>query len=129
MPDIVGENERYKRICSQIDFFSNRMADAFKLFIQLSIATVGGFLWLKTQSSADKAADLFPLVRWILPVLAALIIIEMFSELHSWWGFREAEAKLLGRPDLRPTMKSTRLIVYRGAVAALVGAAGFLYLR
>jgi hypothetical protein len=129
VPIGIDKNERYKRVCSQIDFFSQRMADAFRLFIQLTIATVGGFIWLKTQPNADAAADLFPLVRWILPILAALVVIEMASELYSWWGFRQAEAKLLARDDLIPSAKSARLIVFRAAVAILVGTAGFFLLR
>ena len=75
MPDekdgSISNLERYKRVCSQIDYFSNRATDSFKLFVQLSIATIGGFAWLRTQES-EPICDMLYLARWVIPALAII---------------------------------------------------------
>jgi hypothetical protein len=130
MPDQISRSEHYNRVCSQIDLYSKRMIDSFNLFIQLSIATIGGFIWLKIQPNASNADTVFPLLRWILPLLAAFTIFELFSDLVSWYGLRKAEAKLLNRPDLRPKpLRSGRQEYFRASIAILVGIAGFIFLR
>jgi len=55
------------------------MVDAFNLLIQLSLAVIGGFIWLKMQPNAKEAASLFPLVCWLLPVLAVFTSSTIFK--------------------------------------------------
>lgn len=118
------------------------MEDSFRLFVQLSIATAGGFIWLKIQPDANAAADLFPLVRYVLPLLALFTMVQIGSDLWGWFRYRREEATLLGRADLNPRLclyrdkddhlagGSGRLELFRIFVAApLVGCLGFVYLR
>ena len=105
------------------------MVDAFNLLIQLSLAVIGGFIWLKMHPNAKEAASLFPLVCWLLPVLAVFTIIHLLYYFQSWWGFRRVEAELLERPDLKPTVFSARLVTLRCVIVAAVAIGGFLVLR
>jgi hypothetical protein len=73
-------------------YFGDRMRDTFKLFIQLSIAVVGGFVWLKIQPNSDKAATLFQVARWIIPFLAVFMSFQIWWDDRIWRGYREAEA-------------------------------------
>ena len=127
---MIHELEHYKRVCTALDSYVKRMDDSFRLFVQLSIATIGGFIWAKIQTDAEKAASVFPLIRWILPFLALFSIIQIGSDLIGWFGYRRQEANLLGQPDLEPKFPmSGRLELLRILGAAVVGYVGFLYLR
>jgi hypothetical protein len=124
---MIEDVERYKRVCSQVTYFSDRAAASFNLFIKLTVATVGGYAYLKINS---KIEDLLPLARWIIPALAIITSIEILSDLVSWWGFREAEAELLQKPELKPRcLKSGRRDLLRIMTLAIVGFTGFLWLR
>jgi hypothetical protein len=131
MPDdSISNLERYKRVCSQIDRFADRATDSFKLFIQLSIATVGGFAWLKTQDHPDNIKSLLDLARWVIPTLAVITAWQLLSDLTSWWGFREKEAELLQDPTVKPKcLNSGRLEFFRIAVLAVAAWAAFNWLR
>lgn len=126
----VSADEHYKRACAGIDFFAARLERTFNLFIQLSVATVGGFIWLKTQQHAEAASNVFPLVRWIIPALAIISIAQTVSDSKSWFGFRREEANLLGRPDLVPRFpRSGRIEIIRIIAMIVFAAAAFWFLR
>lgn len=127
---MIDQEEHYKRVCIALDSYVKRMEDSFRLFVQLSIATAGGFVWLKMQQNAEAASSIFPLARWVLPMLALFTIVQIGSDLIGWIGYRKQEAALLGKRDLNPKFPiSGRLEVFRIFGAALVGWAGFVYLR
>jgi hypothetical protein len=129
--------ERYKRVCAQISYYSDRMDRAFNRFVQLSIATIGGFIWLKMQPMAKAAENVFPLVRWIIPLLAFVTVVEIVADLRSWYGYRKAEAAilkkeaaLLGEETLTPEFPFWfRLEGIRIIIAFVVAIMGYLYLQ
>lgn len=124
------DQERYKRICAQISYYTDRMDRAFNRFVQLSIATIGGFIWLKTQPMAKAADYLFPVVRWIIPFLAFVTVLEIAADWRSWHGYREAEAKILERPELDPTFPiAGRLEGVRIIIMIVVAFIAFSYLQ
>src|SRR5438552_18508601 len=102
MPESISTVEHYKRVCAAQDLYTKRMEDSFKLFVQVSIATIGGFIWLKMQPSASTVEHLFPLARLIIPFVAVFTALELASLVYGWFGFRQAEARLLARPELMP---------------------------
>ena len=127
---MIEEIERYKRVCDQIDRMAERITDTYKLFAQLSLSTIGGYLWLKTQPNVKSIEHLLPLARWVIPVLAAVTVAQILSDHISWRGFRDAEATLLGRDDLRPRFPySGRLEYFRVLVVAVAGYAGYSWLQ
>jgi hypothetical protein len=124
------DQEHYKRICTQISYYTERMDRAFNRFVQLSIATIGGFIWLKTQPMAKAAEDLFPVVHWIIPFLAFVTVLEILADWRSWFGYREEEARVLGRPNLKPTFPiAGRLEGIRIIVVIIVAFVAFFYLQ
>jgi hypothetical protein len=126
---MISELERYKRVCSQLDTLCKRMDDTFRLFVQLSVAVVGGFIWLKMQPNASTVAHLALIARWIIPILAIFTIGQIIADWRAWFGYREAEAALLKRPDLRPTcLGSAKLEMFRVILATLVGIGAFVWM-
>jgi hypothetical protein len=124
---MIESVERYRRVCAQITYFSDRAGNSFNLFIKLTIATIGGFAWLKTHNDLDQLSGL---VRWIVPALALITACEILTDLTSWWGYREAEAQLLDMPELQPKcFKSGLRDFIRIVVLMIVGVAGFFWLR
>jgi hypothetical protein len=65
----IGLLEHYERVCSALDFLCQRMDATFRLFVQLSTAVVGGFIWLKMQPQSSTVEYLFPVARFIIPLL------------------------------------------------------------
>lgn len=126
----ISSLERYKRVCSMITYLCERMDHVFKLFVQVSTAVVGGFIWLRMQPNAASVDDLFAVARWVIPILAVATIIQMISDHISWLGYRRAEAGLLGRDDLMPSFPNSGKFEYlRILIVALVGLGAFLWLR
>lgn len=117
-------------MCSQLDALAARSEKVFNRFVQLSLATVAGFFWLQTQDHTCTTAKYLPLVHWIVPVLAAITIIEIVVLVHSWWGYRVTEAKIVGYPDIYPKLpKSGLLEVVRCLFSAVVGIAAYFVLQ
>ena len=127
---MIEPAEQYKRTCALIDYYANRMGAAFDLFVKLSLATIGGFIWLKIQPDANKAKFALDNARWIIPILAALLTLQLLSDLWSWWGNRVREAELIKRPAIRPVfLKSGRLEYLRIAAAWLIAILSFYNLQ
>jgi hypothetical protein len=56
---MIEETERYRRITVQMTFFAERIRDNFKIFLQFSIATIGGFIWLTRKQYCQRLAATF----------------------------------------------------------------------
>ena len=88
---MVDDVERYKRVTFQMTYFGDRMRDTFKLFIQLAIAVIGGFVWLKIRPNSQQAANILQFARWIIPFLAIFMSLQIWWDDKTWRGYREAE--------------------------------------
>lgn len=129
MPGAVNDLDYYKRVCSQIDRFADRTTKSFDLFIKLSLATIGGYTWLKTHQDPNNLVWLVP---WVILALAIATAIELLSDLHSWWGFRKKESRLLGDANIEPRLFPTasgRLEFIRIAIMAFGTWAAFKWLH
>jgi hypothetical protein len=110
--------------------YVKRMDNCFKLFVQVSTATIGGFIWLKMQPNAKEVEYLFPVASLIIPFVAFFTALEICSLLYGWYGLRKVEAELLGRDDLMPRFpKSGRLEVVRIIGTLFAGAASYIFLH
>jgi len=102
---LIDDVERYKRVTAQLTYFSDRMRDTFKQFIQLTIAIIGGFVWLKLQPGSDKVTYLLEAARWLIPFLALFLSLQIWWDFKKWRGYRRAEAEFYpGVPEGRSTM-------------------------
>jgi hypothetical protein len=131
MPDVrnVSPLEHYKRVCSMLDLFCKRMDDTFRLFIQLSTAVVGGFIWLKMQPNAKDFAYLFPVARLIIPALAIATVVQILSDLRSWYGYRKAEVRLNPRAPAPSAIWSAHLEYLRAIMTVLAGLGAYCWLK
>lgn len=125
----VSHDERYRRICSQINLYSERMQQSFARFVQLSLATIGGFIWLKTQANTADVGNVLYIARWILPALAGLTILELYLDHRGWWNYRVDEAKHLNNPKRAPNKDSGRSEKVKAAAVAVIGVGGFFVLQ
>lgn len=126
---MIESIEHYKRVCSMLDFFCKRMDDSFRLFVQLSTAVVGGFIWLKMQADPKNVEHLFPVARWIIPALAIATIVQILSDLRSWYGYRQAEVQLNPKAPRPSVLRSGRLEYARILMTALVGFGAYCWLK
>lgn len=127
---LISPEERYKRVCSMLTYFCDRMDQAFKLFVQISTAVIGGFIWLRMQPNSSSVDHLFAVGRWIIPILAAVTIGQIIFDHISWYGYRRAEANLLGREDLKPSFPNSGKLEYlRITIITIVGLGAFCWLR
>jgi hypothetical protein len=99
---MISNDKQFEYLGSQVKKHVQRSIEAFKLFLQIFSAIVGGSIWLSLQSSltspfrhryvilTDAAAIL----------LAAVVIVMVLDNLRAWRGYRIAMSNLAGkRPD------------------------------
>ena len=93
---MIDPIERYKFITSQLQYFNEKIVEAFRLYIQLVTAVMGGYIWLKSQTQTVVPSNW---VRVVFPALMVFIglgsVLLIVVNLSSWWGFRKAESALL----------------------------------
>lgn len=94
--DKVSKAERYKVVTTQMQYFNEKIIEAFKLHIQLVTAITGGYIWLRSNPSALQTT------QWIQTAIPALMLFIGFTislligfNLSTWWGYRMAESKIL----------------------------------
>lgn len=93
---MISTDKQYEFLTSQTTAHSERSLDAFKLFIQIFSAIVGGSIWLSVQGrwTLDQRHS-FSTLSNILVCLIAFVTIAMISDnLRAWHGYRVAISKL-----------------------------------
>jgi hypothetical protein len=94
---MVSDDKQYEFVSSQVQVYNQRIADAFKLFIQLFSAIVGGSVWLSIQSHIATRSARYERLSDILAVLVAVFCtISVLENLRAWRGYRSAQSRLGG---------------------------------
>jgi TRAP-type C4-dicarboxylate transport system permease small subunit len=97
---MVSDDKQYEFVSSQVQVYNQRIADAFKLFIQLFSAIVGGSVWLSIQSHINTKSVRFERLSDILVILVAVFCtISILENLRAWRGYREAQSRLGGTDE------------------------------
>lgn len=125
----ISPLEHYKRVCSALDFLCKRMDDTFRLFVQLSTAVVGGFIWLKMQPNSNTVEYLFPVARFIIPALAIATIAQMVADYRAWYGYREAEHALNAKAPAPSSWGSAKLEYIRILMTVVAALGAYCGLR
>jgi hypothetical protein len=125
----VTRLEHYKRVCAMMDTLTKRMDDTFRLFVQVSTVVVGGFIWLKMQPTAHTVAHLFPVARWIIPLLALVTIVQMYIDLQSWHGYRRKEPELNAGAPAVSVSRAGKLEYVRMVTAGIAAICAYWWLR
>lgn len=128
---MITDEMLYKSLSDMIAERNRNALDAFKLFISLYSAIVGGTIWLSTQ--ATKAQASFEWLSSGVVVLVTLVAIVLVIEAkRGWWGYRKAQSELVGRTENGkyriPPPKLFPTVLTEGAMVAamLFAAIGFL---
>ena len=91
---MIGEEKQYEYVGSVVTDRLDRARDAFKLFLQLFSAIVGGAIWLNTQHIALEARSNYVLVSDVLVALVTFVTGTMvYRAIKGWWGYRLALSK------------------------------------
>lgn len=123
------EIERYKFVTSQLSYFNDKIIESFKLYIQLISAVTGGYVAVRTQAVATPVARIAQVVIPGLTVFIGLgAVLLILVNLSSWWGFREAESRLLKGdvpPPVFPRSARQELVMIAAIVLATTLGAWF----
>ncbi len=106
---MISAEKQYDFITSQIAARLKEARDAFKLFIQIFTAIVGGSVWLATTEKIQPAAksQYAILSSLVVVVVAIAMIVMVLDALRGWYANRKAQVLLgglddNGRPNIPP---------------------------
>jgi hypothetical protein len=126
---MITDEQLYKSLSDMIAERNRNALDAFKLFISLYSAIVGGTIWLSTQTPTCVP----PSYEWLSSAAAGLLtvvtIVLVYEAKRGWWGYRKAQSELVGKtangkyrippPKLFPTVLTEGVMVICMAVAGI----------
>jgi hypothetical protein len=128
---MITDEQLYKTLSEMIAERNKNALDAFKLFISLYSAIVGGAIWLSTQT-ARNLPSYERLSSGVVLLVTLVAIVLVIEAKRGWWGYRKAQSDLVGKtedgkyrippPNLFPTVLTEGAMV----VAMLIAALGFL---
>ncbi len=132
MSHIIGDEELYRTLCEMIAERNRNALDAFKIFISLYSAIIGGVIWLSTQT-AQPLPSYGLLSTGVVFLITFVAVIHVIEAKRGWWGYRKAQSELVGKnkdgkyrippPKLFPTVLTEGAMI----TAMLVAAAGFYW--
>ena len=129
---MIADEKQYEFLTSQIGKLADRSIDAFKLFLQIFSAIVGGSIWLSVQGTVTPVSRhrYILLSDAVVVVLSLIVIVMVCDNLRSWFGYRTAVSDLagtddsgidrIGRPHMFPAaLSESAILLGIGLVAAL----------
>ena len=125
---MINEEKQYEYIASVITDRLNRARDAFKLFLQLFAAIVGGSIWLSSQVTVSPSAKhtysaVSNMLVWLVILVTGIMVLEA---LRGWWGYRKALSKFDGGEHPIPPPTPRALVTEVVMVACMI-AAGIIF--
>jgi hypothetical protein len=91
----ISAEKRYEFVTGRLQYHNEKIIEAFKLFIQVISAIVGGAIWLSLVKEPPKGHENYWLLADILVVcLAAMTTITVIANVIAWFGYRTAEHEL-----------------------------------
>jgi hypothetical protein len=96
--DKVSIDKEYEFVSSQVQEYNRRIADAFKLFVQLFSLIVGGSVWLsiQNQNTLSKSGGYARLSDILVVLVAVYCAFSIWENLRAWRGYRFAQSRLGG---------------------------------
>jgi len=108
---LINVEKEYEYVSKQVMEHNTRIMDAFKLYIQVISAIIGGSIYLSLQAHDKAKNEQYATLSDLLVVLATSLAIVMIAEnLRGWHGYRKAQSRLGGTdPNGRPYIPAPRL--------------------
>lgn len=132
---MIDDELLYKSLSEMIAERNRNALDAFKLFISLYSAIVGGAIWLRLQATKPMPTSFEWLSEGVVFLVTAVAILLVVEAKRGWWGYRKAQSELVGKnnegkyrvppPKLFPTVLTEGAMVVCMALAAI----GFWFLN
>lgn len=96
---MISAEKQYEFVTSQIAAHVERWMDAFKLFIQLFSAIIGGSIWLSTQVKLPPTAipTYIRLSDTLVGLVTVITIVMVCENLRGWFSYRKTQSKLVGK--------------------------------
>jgi succinate dehydrogenase hydrophobic anchor subunit len=94
---MVSKDKEFEYVTSQIIKHIERSVDAFKMFIQLFSAIVGGAIWLSSQPTvtAESSKAYLNLSNVLMLLVTLIASVMVFENYRVWWGYRIAQSTLV----------------------------------
>jgi hypothetical protein len=125
---MISEEKHYEYLGSVIINRLQLVRDAFKLFLQLFSAIVGGSVWLSLQTTITPATKhrlgtVSDALVWLVILVTGIMVLEA---LRSWWDYRVELSKLDGGKYPIPRPKA-RAMKAEAAMLICMIAAGVIF--
>ena len=92
---MISDDKLYEVLSALIADRKQSCTDAFKLFIKLYVAIVGGAVGISTQISSP-ARPIYASVSVVLIVIVtAVATLLLFEAKRGWWEYRKAQSKIV----------------------------------
>src|SRR4029077_17982501 len=100
----ISDEKRYEFITEQLRYTNEKIIEAFGLFLKLGAAVFGGAAWVITAPGFSRAIEfrIGRLVPWLFFGIGVGCVALIWINLKSWWGYRVAEASLMGPQKILP---------------------------
>jgi hypothetical protein len=125
---MISDEELYKTLCDMLAERNRNALDAFKLFISLYSAIVGGAIWLSTQAT-KMPVSYGRLSTGVVILVTFVAIVLVIEAKRGWWGYRKAQSELVGKNDQGkyriPPPKLFPTVITEGAMVIAMAVAGF----
>jgi len=122
---MVDDQKIYDSLCTLINERTKNTFDAFKQFINLYSAIVGGTIWLSLQTTAAVPRSYGLLSGGAVALLAILTTVLVVEAKRGWWGYRKAQSELAGigadgKPRIRPPTLFPTLLTEGAMIACIL---------
>lgn len=121
---MVSVEKQYEYVTGQLAAQIDRMNTAFKNFVQLFTAIVGGVVWLslETKVGSTELSVYAQTSTALVCILAAVSIVLIGGNLLSWWNYRRTQALLTADdPDPNLRVPPPKITLSYSVEAAMIG--------
>src|SRR5258708_1235649 len=97
---IVPVEKEYEYVSAQVRFHMDKIFDAFKMFIQVFSAIVGGAIWLSLQEAIRPRTHMYVVLSdWLVILLAVVSCAIVAENWRAWRSNRHAQSRLGGKDE------------------------------
>jgi hypothetical protein len=118
---MISDEKQYEFVTSQIKLQTERIYDAFKLFVQVFSAIVGGSVWLSMQKPPTTSQNYAFLADSIAILAAFITVVMILLNVISWFGYRKELTRLA--PNVPPPKLFPATVIEAAMICSMIAAA------
>jgi hypothetical protein len=94
---MISPDTEFNNVSTHVRYLNEKMIEAFKLFVSLFSAIVGGSIWLSAGEMPAETRNNYYWLSNVLVGLLTIVTVVMIAEyLRSWHQYRHAMSRLGG---------------------------------